>query len=149
MAAFFVLLVSLAGSSRQAGPLPGLEFAILDPGAGFGETGIQGAHIAHPIAQGAAVRIEFPCTDHDLVGDVTFEAGAEEQEGALVFGRGLDRPPCRRPKRLYLRRRPPAYVGCLHARVVARRPVLVPALGTQFIDDILHLKVPCAFPVLF
>lgn len=114
----FVALFS-AGPRGQAGPLPGLEFAMLDPRPGFGKTGIQGADITHPKAERAAIGIEPPGADNDLVGDVTRQPGAEEQDRTFVLGRRLDRP-CRLPQRLDL-------VCRRHRKSPVRVPVSSPA----------------------
>src|SRR5436190_1517637 len=107
--------------------------------------------IADPVAERAAVGIEAPGADDDLLCDVTGEAGAEQQDGRAVLGRAFHRLPGRRgaaAQPVDLGGGPPPGMLAEHGELGGGRTVRPggqPAIGQAFrpklVDEISHVVI--------
>src|SRR5580700_5738187 len=75
---------SAVGRRQQGRPFLRMELDILDPRAGLGEAIVEMADIAHPIAERAAIRIELPGPDNNLLGGMAGETRAEQQDRPVL-----------------------------------------------------------------
>ena len=107
-----------------------MQLGIYDPGPGFDKAKVKSTDVARPIAECPPIGIEQPGSDHDLIDDVTGEAGTIEQERPFILGRCLHRLPSDR-------------YGTAQLLDLCRgsgEKIAFVGFAVQFLDNVRHLR---------